>query len=133
MAQLGISVSWYYLVFTALGLALMTFAAIMSHIPRIPQQRGLLAVILISGFTAILSMLLTQITNPANTFEVSPFLYFLFRVSMGLLVLVALLDLFYYAQAKRRNIDGAGWSLFVGIGLLLCAALGLYSQFGVRG
>ncbi|HEY8602007.1 MAG TPA: hypothetical protein VIL85_26510 [Thermomicrobiales bacterium] len=133
MAQLGISVAWYYLVFTALGLALMTFAAIMSHIPRIPQQRGLLAVIVIAAFTAVLSMLLTQITNPANSFEVSPFLYFLFRVSLGLLVLVALLDLFYYAQAKRRKIDGAGWSLFVGIGLLLCAALGLYSQFGVRG
>ncbi len=133
MAQLGISVAWYYLVFTALGLALLTFAAIMSHIPRIPQQRGLLAVILIAGFTAVLSMLLTQITNPANSFEVSPFLYFLFRVSLGLLVLVALLDIFYYAQAKRRRLDGAGWSLFVGIGLLLCAALGLYSQFGVRG
>lgn len=129
MAQLGISVAWYYLVFTALGLAVVTFAAIMSHIPRIPQQRGLLAVILISAFAAVFSMLMTQITNPANTIEVSPFLYSVFRVAMGLLVFAALLDFFYYVQAKRRKLDGAGWSLVVGIGLLACAALGL----GVQG
>lgn len=133
MAQLGISVAWYYLVFTAIGLALVTFAAIMSHIPRIPQQRGLLAIILISGVAAVLSMLLTQITNPSNDIEVSPFLYFLFRGAMGALIVAALLDLFYWAQAKRRKIDGAGWSLTVAIGLLVCAGLGLYSQFGVRG
>lgn len=133
MAQLGVSVSWYYLVFTAIGLALVTFAAIMSHIPRIPQQRGLLAVILISAAAAILSMLLTQVTNPSNAVEVSPFLYSLFRIAMGALVLAALLDLFYWFQAKRRRIDGAGWSLAVAIGLLICAALGFYSQFGGRG
>ena len=133
MAQLGISVSWYYLVFTAIGLALVTFAAIMSHIPRIPQQRGLLAVILIAAFAAVFSMLLTQVTNPANDIEVSPFLYLLFRVAMGALIVAALLDFFYWAQAKRRRIDGAGWSLIVGVGLLVCAGLGLYSQFGVQG
>lgn len=133
MAQLGISVSWYYLVFTALGLALVTFAAIMSHIPRIPQQRGLLAIIVIAAAAAVLSMLLTQITNPSNAIEVSPFLYFLFRGAMVALVLAALLDLFYWVQARRRRLDGAGWSLAVAIGLLLCAGLGLYSQFGGRG
>jgi uncharacterized membrane protein len=133
MAQLGISVSWYYLVFTAIGLAFVTFAAIMSHIPRIPQQRGLLAVIFLAAVAAVLSMLLTQVTNPSNDIEVSPFLYFLFRIAMGGVILAALIDLFYWAQAKRRKIEGGGWSLLVAIGLLICAALGLYSQFGARG
>jgi hypothetical protein len=130
MAQLGISASWYYLVFTALGLALVTFAAIVSHIPRIPQQRGLLAVILIAAFAAVLAMLLTQITNPASAFEASLFWYLLFRAAMAGLIVAALLDLFYYAQAKRRRLAGATWSLVVAVGLLACAGLGLYSQFG---
>lgn len=133
MAQLGISVAWYYLVFTALGLALVTFMAIMSHIPRIPEQRGLLVVILLAAFAAVLSLLLTQLTNPSNDFEVSPFLLTLFRVAMGLVIVAALLDLFYYFQAQRRKLEGAGWSLIVAIGLLICAALGLYSQFGAAG
>lgn len=130
MAQLGISASWYYLVFTALGLALVTFGAIMTHIPRIPQQRGLLAVIVVAAIAAVLSLLLTQVTNPSNDFEVSPFLYFLFRGAMALVIVVALVDLFYYAQARRRRLDGAGWSLWIAVGLLICAGLGLYSQFG---
>lgn len=133
MAQLGISASWYYLVFTALGLALVTFAAIMSHIPRIPQQRGLLAVILVAGFAAVLSMLLTQVTNPSNDFTASPFLNLIFRAAMALVLLVALVDFGYYVQAKRRKLDGADWSLWVALGLLICGGLGLYSQFGATG
>jgi hypothetical protein len=133
MAQVGISVSWYYLVFTAIGLALVTFAAIMSHIPRIPQQRGLLAVILIAGLAAVLSLLLTQLANPGNDIPVSSFWYDLFRIAMGLVLVAALIDLVYYFQAKRRQLDGATWSLLVAIGLLICGALGLYSQFGAAG
>ena len=132
MAQLGISAAWYYLVFTAIGLALVTFAAIMSHIPRIPQQRGLLAVILIAGFAAVLSMLLTQVTNPGNDFETSPFWYDLFRIAMGLVLVAALIDLVYYFQAKRRQLDGATWSLLVAIGLLICGALGSTHNSGRR-
>ena len=130
MAHLGVSTSWYFLVFTAIGLALVAFMAIMSHIPRIPQQRGLLAVILIAVFAALIAMLLTQITNPSNNFEASPFLINLFRVAMVLTIVAALLDLFYYFQAQRRKLEGATWSLLVAIGLVICAGLGLYSQFG---
>ncbi len=130
MAHLGISPAWYYLVFTAVGLALVTFAAIMSHIPRVPEQRGLLLIIVVAAFAAIFSLMLTQVTNPSNDIEVSPFMLYLFRASMGALILAALLDFFYYWQAKRRQLGGADWSLFVGIGLLICAGLGLYSQFG---
>lgn len=133
MAQLGVSASWYYLVFTAIGLALVAFMAIMSHIPRVPQQRGLLAVILITAFAALVSMLLTQITNPTNNFAATPFMLNLFRAAMGLALAAAALDLFYYVQARRRKLDGATWSLLVAIGLVICAGLGLYSQSGAAG
>ena len=45
--------SWYTLVFLTLAFAAVTFAAIMSHIPRVPAQRGLLAVILVAAATAV--------------------------------------------------------------------------------
>lgn len=130
MAHLGISAAWYYLVFTTIALAFVTFAAIMSHVPRIPQQRGLLAVVIVSAFAAVIAMLLTQLSNPANDIEVSALYTELFKGSMIAVMLVALLDFFYYWQGKRRGIDGAGWSLTIGIALLLCALLGLYTQYG---
>ena len=124
MAQLGISASWYYLVFTALGLAVVTFAAIMSHVPRIPQQRGLLAVILISALASIVSLMLTQAREGSEG---------LYQIFLGLLILTvgaALLDLFYFVQARRRGLEGANWSLYVALALLGLSALGLYSQYG---
>ncbi|MGN6697578.1 MAG: hypothetical protein ACTHMR_05430 [Thermomicrobiales bacterium] len=123
MAETVASTSWYMLVFAAIGLAAVTFVAIMSHIPRIPEQRGLLAVILASAFAAVLTLLLTQI--PAGNKGLFDF----FKAIMVVAILAALLDLFYFIQARRRHLGGAGWSLLVTLGLLACSALGLLSQY----
>ena len=123
MAETVASTSWYMLVFAAIGFAAVTFVAIMSHIPRIPEQRGLLAVILASAFAAVLTLLLTQI--PAGNKGLFDF----FKLIMIVAILAALLDLFYFIQARRRHLGGAGWSLLVTLGLLACSALGLLSQY----
>ena len=125
--------AWYYLVFTALGFALVTFVAIMSHIPRVPQQRGLIAVILVSAFAAVLSLLLTQLADPLKEIEVSRFWYDLFFVAMVLALGGAVLDLVYYVLAKRQRLAGANWSLIVALGLFACGGLGLLTHFGVIG
>jgi hypothetical protein len=67
--------SWYTLVFLTIAFAAITFAAIMTHIPRIPEQRGLLAVILIAAFNALWALLVTQVTDPARGIGVSRTLF----------------------------------------------------------
>src|SRR5688572_13788408 len=67
----GRSMSWYTLVFLTLAFAAVTFAAIMSHIPRVPEQRGLLGVIVVSAFTAVWTLLVTLVADPARGIEVS--------------------------------------------------------------
>jgi hypothetical protein len=124
MAQGTVSTAWYLLVFAAMGFFLVTFAAIMSHIPRIPQQRGLLVVILISALASIVSLVLTQAREGSEG---------LYQIFLGLLVLTvvaALLDLFYFVQARRRGLEGANWSLYIALALLGLSALGFYSQYG---
>jgi hypothetical protein len=125
--------SWYTLVFLTLAFAMLTFAAIMSHIPRIPEQRGLLAVILISAVTAGWSLLVTQVTDPAREIDVGRRLFDVLVVLLALSVLAGLLDLAYYALARRRKLSGAGWSLVVGLGLLLVAGYGLLAHYNVIG
>lgn len=125
--------AWYFLVFTALGFALVTFAAIMSHIPRVPEQRGLVAVIVISAFAAVLSLLLTQLSDPVKEIEVGRGWYDLFFLAMILALAAALLDLVYFVQARRRKLGGAIWSLIVAAGLIACGGLGLLVHLGVVG
>jgi hypothetical protein len=125
--------SWYTLVFLTLAFAVLTFAAIMSHTPRIPEQRGLLAVILISAITAVWSLVVTQVADPARDLDVGRALFDVLVVLLALSALAGLLDLAYYALARRRNLAGAGWSLVVGLGLLLAAGYGLLSHFNVVG
>lgn len=123
--------SWYTLVFLTLAFAALTFAAIVSHIPRIPQQRGLLAVILASGAAALWTLLVTQVSDPAREIEVSRFLFDVLVALLGLAALAGLLDLAYYALARRRRLEGATWSLVVGLGLVACGTYGLLAQFNV--
>lgn len=123
-----VSTSWYLLAFTALGFFVTTFAAIMSHIPRIPAQRGLLAIIAISGLASVISLMLTIAAQSAT---IGPTAYNIFSLLMILALGAALLDLFYFIQARRRKLEGANWSLYVAVLLAACGALGLMSQFGV--
>ncbi len=127
MAETGASSSWYLLVFATMGFFVVTYAAIMSHVPRIPEQRGLLAVVLLSALTSLgatITLLVTQ-REAGN-----PGLYNLFSLLMLLAIGAALLDLFYFVQARRRRLAGANWSFYVAVALLGCSALGLLSQFG---
>jgi hypothetical protein len=123
MAGTTASTSWYLLVFAALGFFVTTFAAIVSHIPRVPQQRGLLLVMLVSAVASLLTLALTQLEASKTGFDI-------FRAVLVLVVAAALLDLFYFVQARRRRLDGAGWSFVVALLLLGCTALGFMSQFG---
>jgi hypothetical protein len=125
--------SWYTLVFLTLAFAALTFVAIMTHIPRIPEQRGLLGVIIASALAAVWSLLVTQVADPARGIEVSRTIFDIFVVLLSLAVLAGLLDLFYYVQARRRRLDGAGWSLIVAIGLVACGSYGLLAHFNVIG
>jgi hypothetical protein len=125
--------SWYTLVFLTLAFAALTFAAIVTHIPRIPAQRGLLGVIITSALAAVWSLLVTLVSDPARGIEVSRTLFDILVVLLSLAVLAGLLDLFYYAQARQRRLDGAGWSLLVAIGLVACGAYGLLTHFNVIG
>ena len=125
--------SWYTLVFLTLAFAALTFAAIVTHIPRIPEQRGLLGVIIASALAAIWSLLVTQVADPARGIEVSRTIFDVFVVLLTLAVLAGLLDLFYYFQARRRRLDGAGWSLIVALGLVACGGYGLLAHFNVIG
>ncbi|MFN8541540.1 MAG: hypothetical protein U0232_29200 [Thermomicrobiales bacterium] len=125
--------SWYTLVFLTLAFAAITFAAIMSHIPRIPQQRGLLAVILISALNALWSLLVTQVADPAKGIEVSRTIFDILVVMLALAILAGLLDFVYYILARRRRLDGAGWSLFVAIALIACGVYGLLAHYNVIG
>lgn len=125
--------SWYTLVFLTLAFAALTFAAIVTHIPRIPEQRGLLGVIIASALAAVWSLLVTQVADPARGIEVSRTIFDVFVVLLTLAVLAGLLDLFYYVQARRRRLDGAGWSLVVGLGLVACGGYGLLAHFNVIG
>lgn len=127
MADTIASTSWYLLVFTTMGFFVVTYAAIVSHIPRIPEQRGLLAVLLLSALASLgatITVLVTQ-RRAANAG-----LYFLFSCLMVLAIGAAILDLFYFVQARRKRLDGANWSLYIALALLGCGALGLYSQYG---
>ncbi len=125
--------SWYTLVFLTLSFAVITFAAIVSHIPRVPDQRGLLAVMLLSGANAVWSLVVTQVADPAREIEVGRGLFDLLVVLLALAVLAGLLDLFFYFQATRRRLEGAGWSLIVALGLIGTAGYGLLAHFNVVG
>lgn len=125
--------SWYTLVFLTLAFAAVTFAAIMSHIPRVPEQRGLLGVILISGVTAVWTLLVTLVSDPARGIEVGRGLFDLLVLLLGLSIVAGLIDLFFYIQARQRRLEGAGWSLFVAIGLIGCAGYGLLAHYNVIG
>lgn len=125
----AVSTSWYLLVFAALGFFVTTFAAIMSHIPRVPAQRGLLAVIVVSGAASLVALMLAIVTQTPD--GGGPTAYDLFFLLLLAAVGAALLDLFYFFQARRRGLAGANWSLYVALLLLGCSALGLMAHFGV--
>jgi hypothetical protein len=125
--------SWTTLVFLTLAFAILTFAAIVTHIPRIPEQRGLLAVILIAAANALWSLLVTQVTDPVRGIDYGRGLFDILVVVLTLAIFAGLLDLFYYIQARRRRLDGAGWSLVVAIGLIACSGYGLLAHFNVIG
>ena len=125
--------SWYTLVFLTLAFAAVTFAAIMSHIPRVPEQRGLLGVIFVSAATAVWSLLVTLVADPAREIEYGRGLFDILVVLLALAILAGVADLYFYAQAQRRRLDGAGWSLFVAIGLIGCGGYALLAQFGIIG
>ena len=125
--------SWYTLVFLTLAFAAVTFAAIMSHIPRVPQQRGLLGVILVSALTAVWALLVTLVADPARGIEVGRGLFDLLVIFLALSVLAGLLDLAYYVQALRRRLEGAEWSLIVALGLIGCGGYGLLAHYNVIG
>lgn len=125
--------SWYTLVFLTIAFAAITFAAIMSHIPRIPEQRGLLAVILISALNALWALLVTQVADPAKGIEVSRTIFDILVAMLALAILAGLLDFAYYVLARRRRLEGAGWSLFVALALIACGVYGLLAQYNVIG
>lgn len=124
MAETTASPAWYLLVFAALGFAATTFAAIISHMSRVPEQRGLLAVMLVSGLAAFVTLLVTQIPERSKT------LFDLLTGTLALALGAALLDLLYFVQARRRRLPGASWSLVVALALMASAGLGLLAQFG---
>ena len=124
MVETTASSAWYLLVFATLGFAATTFAAITSHMPRVPEQRGLLAVMVISALAALVTLLVTQIP------ERSRFLFDLLTGALALALGAALLDLVYFVQARRRRLAGAIWSLVVALALAASATLGLLAQFG---
>ena len=127
MVEPGDSSSWYLLVFATMGFFVVTYAAIMSHVPRVPQQRGLLAVIAISAVTSLWATITLLVTGRQGGSEgLFDLLFVLQLAAIG----AALLDLYYFVQARRRRLAGANWSLYVAIALLGCCALGLLSQFG---
>ena len=125
--------SWYTLVFLTLAFAVLTFAAIVSHIPRVPEQRGLLGVIFVSAATAVWTLLVTLVADPAREIEVGRGLFDILVVLLALAVLAGLLDLFLYAQARRRRLEGAEWSLWVAIGLIACGGSALLAHFSIIG
>jgi len=125
--------SWYTLVFLTLAFAAITFAAIMTHIPRIPEQRGLLAVILVSALNALWALLVTQVADPARGIGVSRTIFDILVALLALGILAGLLDLYFYFQARRRRLDGAGWSLIIAVALIVCAGYGLLAQYNVIG
>lgn len=127
MAGTSASSAWYLLVFATLGFFVVTFAAIMSHTPRIPEQRGLLVVIVISAVTSLATTVTLLVTQRQAG---SKGLYDLFFGLMLLAIGAAILDLYYFVQARRKRLEGANWSLFVALALLGCSALGLLSHFG---
>ena len=96
----------------------------MSHMSRVPEQRGLLAVMAGSALAAFVTLLVTQVP------ERSQVLFTVFTAALALAIGAALLDLAYFVQARRRRLPGANWSLVVAFALLGCAALGLLAQFG---
>jgi hypothetical protein len=125
--------SWSMLVVFTLAFAAITFAAIMSHIPRIPEQRGLLVVILISAANALWTLLVTQVTDPVRGIDYGRGLFDVLVILLALAIVAGLLDLFYYVQARQRRLGGAGWSLAVAIALVACGGYGLLSHFNVIG
>lgn len=129
-SAVAVSTSWYLLAFAALGFFVTTFVAIMSHISRVPEQRGLLAVIAVSGVASLYALMLTIVTQ-AEGGGGSPTAYNLFFLLMLAAIGAALLDLFYFVQARRRKLEGANWSLYVAVLILGCSALGLLAHFGV--
>jgi drug/metabolite transporter (DMT)-like permease len=130
MADTIASTSWYALVFATLGFFVATYAAIVSHIPRLPEQRGLLAVILSAALVSLGATVATLLTQRQAA---NAGIYFLFSCLMVLGIAAALLDLVLFVQARRRGLAGANWSLYVALALLGCSALGLYSQYGGAG
>lgn len=125
MAATTVSTSWYLLVVAALGLFATTFLTIATHMPRVPAQRGLLAIMGIGAIASIATLLMTRVQEGTKG------LYDFFSGILILTVAAGLLDLYYFFQARRDRVDGAGWSLLGGLLLLLFAALGLIANFGV--
>lgn len=125
MAATTVSASWYVLVVAALGLFATTFFTIATHMPRVPAQRGLLAVMGIGAVASIVTLLMTRVQEGTKG------LYDFFTGILILTVAAGLLDLYYFFQARRDRAGGAGWSLLGGLLLLLFAALGLVANFGV--
>lgn len=125
MAATTVSTSWYLLVIAALGLFATTFLTIATHMPRVPAQRGLLAIMGIGAIASIATLLMTRVQEGTKG------LYDFFSGILLLTVVAGLLDLYYYVRARRDRADGARWSLVGGLLLLLFAALGLIANFGV--
>jgi hypothetical protein len=123
--------SWYTLVFLTLAFAALTFAAIVTHIPRIPEQRGLLAVIVGAALNALWVLLVTLVTDPARGIAVSRTIFDILVVVLALAVSAGLLNLVLYVQARRRRLEGAGWSLSVGLALIACGGYALLAHFNV--
>lgn len=124
MAVTTPSTSWYMLVIAALGLFATTFLTIATHMPRVPAQRGLVAVMGLGAVGSIATLLMTRVQEGTKG------LYDLFTGVLLLTVVAGLLDLFYYLRARRDRAEGAGWSLLGGLLLLGFAALGLVANFG---
>lgn len=127
MAATTASSSWYLLVFTALGFFLTTFAAIVSHMPRVPKQRGLLAVMAIAAVASLTTLIMTQVQAGSKA------VFDLLGGVLLLAVVAAVADLFYYVQARRARLEGANWSLIVAVALLVFSALGLVANYGAAG
>lgn len=127
MAATTASPSWYLLVFTAMGFFLTTFAAIVSHMPRVPRQRGLIAVMVIAALASLTTLIMTQVQ------EGSKAVYDLLGGVLLLAIAAGVADLFYYVQARRAKLAGANWSLYVALALFVFGALGLIANYGATG
>lgn len=125
MVATTVSTSWYLLVVAALGLFATTFFIIATHMPRVPAQRGLPAIMVVGAIASIATLLMTRVQEGTKG------LYDFFSGILILTVVAGLFDLYYFFQARRDRADGAVWSLLGGLLLLLFAGLGLIANFGM--